>query len=395
MQGSKEGIDKKLVWLMAGGCGLSAANLYYAQPLFVAIAHSVGALPTSTTLLTPLEQGGYAAGLIFLVPLGDFLDRKRFISALLAVAGLALLGAAVSPTLAILALFFILLGLTSVVAQILVAMAAALASDAERGKVVGSVMSGLLVGILLARTVAGFGAQILGWRVVFLLASLTILILSVVMFKMLPKLQTAASLDYGALLATAWKAVIQEPILRRRSLYGAGIFAAFNVFWTSLALMLSQPPYSYNEATIGLFGLVGLAGAAAARYAGIIADRGRQRMATGLFLGCILLGYGFLIFAKLSLIPLLIGVLLLDLGVQGTHITNQTQLYRVRAEVRSRVTSVYMTVFFAGGVLGSTLSSFGFRFGGWRLVALAGMGVAALNLIYYATESKVGSSKRS
>jgi predicted MFS family arabinose efflux permease len=253
-------------------------------------------------------------------------------------------------------------------------------------------MSGLLAGILLARTVAGLVAQLAGWRAMYGIGALLMLGLVAVLWRELPRSdeERTAQLSYGRLLRSLGTLVRAEPVLRRRSVYGALTFAAFGVFWTSMAFLLSRPPFGYSQAIIGLFGLAGLAGALAASFAGRLADRGLVRYSTGGFLLVALLSFGLLALGGRSVLLLIAGVVLLDLGVQGTHITNQSQIYRLRAEARSRLTTVYMTSYFIGGALGSATSALVFDRFGWSGVCLLGALYLTLAVLYWLTEIVAG-----
>ncbi len=368
-------LNPRLVFILAVASGLAVSNLYWAQPLLDSIGHAFNATTTSAGLIVTLTQLGYAVGLVLLVPLGDILERRRLIVSVLLAAVISLIVAAVSSSILIFFISSLAIGVTSVVAQILVPFSATLAPDHERGKVVGQVMSGLLLGILLARTLSGFISAYEGWRAVFWVASAMILILSLILMKALPSYKTDTKLTYRQLLKSVWMLFKMEPLLRKRSLYGALVFANFSVLWTSLTFLLAHPPYNYNDALIGLFGLVGASGAASANVAGRLADKGRTNSATGFFLISILISFALMVTGKTMLIPLIAGIVILDLGVQGTHILNQSEIYKLNAEARSRLTTAYMTSFFIGGSIGSLTSAAVFGIYGW-------IGVCALGGIY-------------
>jgi predicted MFS family arabinose efflux permease len=381
-------LSRPLVILLSVACGAAVANLYYAQPLLNAIAAGIHTSSSDAALLVTATQIGYAAGLVLLVPLGDLLDRRRLVSRLLILTALGLGGAAASPSLGVLALALGVVGVTSVVAQILVPFASALASEDERGRVVGQVMSGLLMGILLARTVSGLGAAVVGWRAVFVIAGGLMLVLSLALWRALPDVAPEGGPPYPKLLASIGVLIREEPLLRRRMIYGALGFATFSVLWTSLALLLSRPPFSYGEAVIGLFGLAGLAGTVAAQGAGRVADRGRSRSATGLFLAAVTLGWGLCALGGTQVALLLAGIVAIDLGVQGQHILNQTLIYALRPEARSRLTTAYMTGNFLCGALASAGADLAWRAGGWHAVCALGGGLSVLALLAWLTEMR-------
>lgn len=264
------------------------------------------------------------------------------------------------------------IGITSVVAQILVPFSATLALEHERGKVVGQVMSGLLLGILLARTLSGIISAYLGWRYVFGIASVLIIFLSLLLNRTLPKSKIETSLTYPQLLKTVWDLVKTERVLRIRSLYGMLSFASFSVLWTSLTFLLAHSPYNFGDAVIGLFGLIGASGAVSASIAGRIADKGYTKSATGSFLFSILASFIIMVFGRTSLTPLIIGIIIFDFAAQGTHILNQSEIYKLKPEARSRLTTAYITSFFIGGSIGSASSAIIFSKYGWIGVCMLG-----------------------
>ena len=383
------GLSRRLMLVFAIACGLVAANLYYAQPMLETIARQFHATSASAGQVVTLSQLGFAVGLLLLVPLGDLLNRRRLITLTLGVTVLALIAMALAPTLAVLLVAGLAVGLTSVVAQMLVPFAATLANDANRGRVVGFVMSGLLLGVLLSRTIAGLISQVAGWRTVYGAAAALIVALAVILWRELPDTSVASEkVNYGKLLWSVVMIVREEPLLRRRAAYGALAFAAFSALWTSIAFLLARPPYGYSQAIIGLFGLVGVAGALAASFAGRWADGGLARRTTGGFIGVALLAWGLIALGASDIFALIAGILLLDLGAQGIHITNQSEIYRLRPEARSRLTAAYMTTYFTGGALGSATSAALFAVAGWHGVAALGAGFITLALLLWLTERR-------
>jgi predicted MFS family arabinose efflux permease len=382
-------MPRRLVFLFALACGVVVANLYYAQPLLDVIAREFAVGTATAGLLVTLTQLGYAAGLLFIVPLGDRLDRRRLIVTVLGCTTVALLAAMVAPSIAALALAGVVIGLTSVVAQVLVPFAATLAGDKERGQVVGQVMSGLLLGILLARVFAGAIGQLVGWRAVYGIAAALMVALLALLWRALPTVAPTAAArqgSYGGLLRSVIVLIREEPTLRRRMAYGALVFASFSVLWTSLAFLLARPPYGYGQATIGAFGLFGAAGALCASFAGRLADRGLTRPATGGFLLTILASFGLLALGGQHLVPLIIGIVIIDLGAQGVQVSNQSVIYRLRPEARSRLNTAYMTSYFIGGAVGSATAATAFARGGWPIVCLVGAGYIVIALGLWLTE---------
>jgi predicted MFS family arabinose efflux permease len=387
-------VKRSLVLLLATACGLSVANTYYVQPLLDAIATDLHAGHAATGLLVTVGQLGYAAGLVLLVPLGDLVDRRRLVTGALLVAALGLAGAAVAPGLGALGLALAVVGITSVVAQILIPFAATLAPDAQRGRIIGSVMTGLMVGTLLSRTLAGLVAQVAGWRTMFWLGAVAILALAALLWRRLPHLAPTVSLPYRQLLRSVGTLVAREPVLRRRSVYGALAFALMSVFWTTLAFVLSDAPYRFSEAGIGLFSLIGIPAAFAAPYVGRFADRGRARQATGAYLVLIAIGLVVALAGTQHLVALAAAAVLITGGAQALHVTNQSEIYALDASARSRITTAYMTSFFAGGTAGSALAATAYAASGWTAVVALGAVFAAIGLALWTSEMLGAASAR-
>jgi predicted MFS family arabinose efflux permease len=376
-------LSRGLVLLLAGACGASVANLYYAQPLLHTLAGAFGVSSGTAGLLVTVSQLGYVLGLILLVPLGDLLERRRLIAVTLLFTAAAQAGAAAAPGLAVFAAALLVAGVTSVVAQVIVPMASALAAERERGSVVGTVMSGLLIGILLARTVSGLIAAVAGWRTVFAVAAGLMLLLSAALGHLLPPVAPTQKMRYATLLRSVMKLIAEQPVLRQRMALGALGFGCFSVLWTSLAFLLtggSGSHYHYGNATIGLFGLAGMAGALIAPVAGRMADRGHGRRAATLAILILLASWGLLALGKSSLPALIAGIVVLDLGAQALHISNQSTIYTLAPEARSRLTTAYMVAYFLGGTVLSAATSALFGAAGWSGVCGLGAATAALAL---------------
>ena len=292
---------------------------------------------------------------------------------------------AAAPSAGVLLPAAVAVGALSVQAQILVPFAATLASDEERGRVVGTVISGLLLGILLARTVAGLVAQAGSWRIVYVAAAAAMLVQGATLGVTLPTVRLGTTLNYPSLLRSVLDLAREEPLLRLRSAYGAMSFGAFSVLWTSMAFLLAGSPYHYGPATIGLFGLVGAAGAAMASIAGRLADRGYGPKVTIVTVLVLVLSWLPILLGRHHIGWLIVGILLLDIGAQGLHITNQSEIYKLRPEARSRITSAYMTTYFIGGAIGSAGSAAAWDAGGWSAVCLCGVTFCVLALVIWAT----------
>jgi predicted MFS family arabinose efflux permease len=380
--GGRPGLTRPLIVLLATACGAAVANNYYAQPLLHTIGASFGVAGSTAGLLVTAGQVGYALGLAFLVPLGDILERRRLITRMLVVTSAALAAAAAAPNIAALASALVIVGVTTVVAQIIVPMTASLAADSQRGRAVGTVMSGLMIGVLLARVVSGVVAATIGWRWVFVIAAGTMLLLAAVLRRRLPTVEPQGSSSYRALLRSVLTLVREEPVLRQRMALGAVAMGSFSILWTAVAFLLSGPPYRYGSAVIGLFGLAGLAGAVAAPLVGRLADRGYRRYSTLGAIIALLASWGLLALGGHSLAALIPGVVLLDLGAQALHISNQSDIYSLRPEMYSRLNTAYMLGYFTGGAVMSAAASLLFSTAGWNgvcvlgaLTALAGLAI--------------------
>jgi predicted MFS family arabinose efflux permease len=382
-----ERLGRAMVLLFAVACGLSAANLYYAQPILPSIASTFGTSSRTAGLIVTFAQIGYAAGLVLLVPLGDLLARRRLVPALLALTTVGLLVSATAPDVGILVVVSLFIGAGSVAAQVLVPMAATLAGEARRGHVVGTVMSGLLLGILLARTVSGVVAGISSWRVVYAVAAVLCLSLAIILGRLLPREDERPHISYANLIGTAWRLLVTEPLLQRRVLFGALGFAAFSVFWTTLAFVLAGPPYHYGDVSIGLFGLVGAGGALCANFAGRWADRELTKLTTLIFAACIAVSFLPLWAGRHSIVMLIIGILVLDIGVQGLQVTNQSMIYRLAPHLRSRITSAYMACYFVGGAIGSAVGGTVYSSHGWAGVCVLGAGIGVVACVAAVVDS--------
>ncbi len=383
MTKTTQGLSPALILLMSVATGLAVASNYYAQPLLDTIARAFDLSASSAGFIVTAAQLGYAAGLLFLVPLGDMFERRMLIVSMTLLAAGGMLITASSQSLTMMIIGTALTGLFSVVAQIPVPLAATLASPEKRGKVVGTIMSGLLLGILLARTVAGLLASLGGWRTVYWVASVLMLIMALALWRGLPKVKQENHLNYPQLLASVFSLFTRDKLLRTRAILGCLTFANFSILWTSMAFLLAAPPFNYSEGVIGLFGLAGAAGALGARPAGGLADKGKSHMTTSAGLVLLLLSWAAIWYGHVSVLALIVGILVLDLTVQGVHITNQTVIYRVKPDARNRLTAGYMTSYFIGGAAGSLISASAWQHAGWTGVCAIGAIVAAINLLVW------------
>ncbi|WP_369788923.1 MFS transporter [Rouxiella sp. WC2420] len=377
-----------LILLMAVATGLAAASNYYAQPLLETIARAFHLSVNQAGFIVTTAQLGYAMGLLFLVPLGDMFERRTMIVVMTLLAAAGLLITANSTSISMMLVGTALTGLFSVVAQVLVPLAATLAEPARRGKIVGMIMSGLLLGILLARTVSGLLASLGGWRTVYWVASVLMVLMALVMWRVLPRHKQETHLNYLQLMKSIFTLFFSTPVLRTRALIGMFIFANFSALWTSMAFLLAGPDYHYSEGVIGLFGLVGAAGALAATRAGHLADKGKAHLVTTYGLILLLLSWLPVAYGQHSIIALILGIIVLDLCVQGVHITNQSVIYKSMPEARNRLTAGYMTSYFIGGAIGSVVSASAFQMAGWYGVCTAGAIFCAINLLVWLSGHK-------
>lgn len=376
---------------MALCTGLIVANIYYSQPLLVLISKEFGVSESNAGQVTFFTQVGYALGLLFCVPLGDKLERKKQIITMTGLAAAALFAAAMSVNITMLKIMGLIIGFTSIVPQLILPLAASLAEPSRRGKVIGVVMSGLLIGILLSRTVSGMVGQHLSWRAMFWIAGGLSTAMMVIMFFSFPASKSSFSGTYGALMRSLLTLVKEQPLLREASLINACGFAVFGLFWTTSVFLLSNPPYSFGSDVIGLMGLAAATGALGAPLIGRIADRRNPRIAIGYGLTCILLGYIIFWIFRNSLVGIIVGIILLDLGLQGVHVSNQTRIYALLPEARNRMNTVFMTVSFIGTSLGSGVGLWVWDMGKWSGVCIAGLSIMLIAvMIYLFTYKKEG-----
>jgi len=321
-------------------------------------------------------QVGYTLGMLFVVPLGDMLERKRLILLMLLGAAACLALAAWAPSFALLAVASILIGICSAVPQLLLPMAAHLAPEADRGRIVGRIMSGLLIGILASRTISGYVGAHLGWRAMFEIAAGVMLALGALLAWRLPQDRPHFAGTYGSLMKSLLTLTRTLAPLRRSALVGGLLFAAFSVFWTTLAFFLEGPTYGYGSDVAGFFGLIGAVGALAAPLAGKAADTRGSDFALGIGILLALGSFAVLGLGGYHLAGLVLGVILLDVGVQAAHISNQTKVFSLVPEARSRLNTVYMTGYFTGGSIGSVAGGLAWTHGGWPGVCVLGAGFA-------------------
>lgn len=378
--------SKFLVLVLAIAAGATVANLYYCQPLLAIMAKVFHRNSSSIGWVPTLTQLGYAMGLILLVPLGDSHERRKLIVRMTLLVALSLLAVAYSPSFAWLLGASFFLGLATIVPQLVVPFAASLAAPQKRGPLVGKVMSGLLIGIILSRSISGYAASYLNWREIYVLASAMMLGLALVVHVALSKQYPPAPVPYRKLLGTLGHLARTEPVLRRRSLVGACSFGAFSIFWTPLIFHLHSISMSYGAHTVGLLGLLGVTGALVAPLSGHMSERFGIKWINGIALLITVTAFATLWAGGKSLAIIALGTILLDAGVQGSHISNQTRIYSLHPELRNRLNAVYMFTYFIGGAIGSVLGTFFWQTWGWNGVCLLGGGFGLLGFATHISE---------
>lgn len=378
-------LSNGILWLMAIACGLCAGSNYFNQPLLHSISKAFNASESAATVTVTLAQGAYAVGLLLLVPLGDKFERRRLIVLLMSMASVGLFISAFATSLPVLFIGIIVTGLFSVAAQILVPMAATLSDPARSGRAVGIVMGGLLTGILAARSVAGILSEIGGWNTVYYVSGVVMIFVTVVLWRYLPTSRNPENVGYVHIMRSLGTLLVRFPRLRTRALLGGLAFASLSVLFATTTLLLSGPDFGLNDAQIGLIGLIGVAGASMANIAGRLADQGKAQVTTAVSIMLLLIGWLCLWLGHTNLLWFLLGTLICDGALQGVHISNQSIVYKLAPEARSRMNAIYMTTYFIGAASGSAAASVAWHLGGWPAACLLGaaiVGIGVLVLLY-------------
>ncbi|MEC3956827.1 MFS transporter [Nocardia sp. CDC153] len=381
-------LGRTTVLVFAVTAGSSAAGNYYLQPLLHEVAGDLRISTATAALLVSAAQIGYLSGLAFLVPLGDFLRRHRMVPALLVASVVALVVSAFAPNFPVLFAGVIATGVTASAAQVVVPWASALAHPERRGQVVGTVMSGLLLGILLSRVLAGAVAQLGGWRSVLLVAAGLQVVMAISVYLLAPATPRAASGEsYRQVLTSILTLIRRHSVLRQRMALGFLVMASFSLVWTAIAFLLAGAhgsSYHYSEFAIGLFGLAGVLGALGAPVVGRMADRGHLRRVTTLTWLVLLASWALVAWGGHNVVALIAALLVFDFGIQGSHLSNQSAIYALDPAARSRLTTAYMVTYFLGGVAGSVTAGVAYQTGGWTLVCGIGVAAALLGLLLWA-----------
>lgn len=375
-------LTPSLLWILAIATGLIVANLYYNQPLLDDMARTFHVGSAKAGQVGGLTQLGYATGMLFIAPLADMIRRKRLIMLCLALAALALVLAGMSPGINLLIIASYLVGIFSLVPQLLVPMTAHLAKPAERGSKIGFVMSGLLLGILLSRTVSGFVGANFGWRAMFYIAAATMVVIWLLLYFLLPEVAPEYHGTYGTLMKSLVTLIKNEPALRVAAIRGALCFACFSAFWVTLTFLLREN-FNKGSDVAGLFGLVGAAGALAAGFMGKLSDKTDAYKLSAFTLLLIVASFGIFFFSAYNITGLIIGVIILDMGVQATHISNQSLIFALQPQARNRINTVYMVTYFIGGGIGTYLASQAWAHYKWTGVCTLGIVLSSIAVIVH------------
>ena len=375
-----------IILSFAIACGVTVANLYYAQPLIGPISEAFHLDISVSGLIVTMIQIGYVIGLIFLAPLGDLVENKTLILTALCAVIASLAISSFAPTASVFIMASLLLGITATATQMVLPVAAHLAPEHKRGQIVGTVMSGLLFGILLARPVSTLVAGVVGWRGVYAASAVAMLAVLAMLSFTLPRRQPDHTLNYGKLLGSMWALLRNTPELQRRTAYQAMMYGAFSLFWTAAPLILLQPPFSLSHTVLSFFLLSGAAGAFIAPVAGRLADKGHGDALTIAAIVMVATGFVLVWFSGHSLTLWVLAGIILDAGVQMNMLVGQRTIYGLGADIRSRVNALYIALFFLGGAVGSALSGWAVSHGGYASVAMIGLCFPAITLILFLGE---------
>jgi predicted MFS family arabinose efflux permease len=386
-------VSSGTILTLAAACGLLVANIYYAQPLIGEIGQSLGLTTGAAGLVVTMTQVGYGLGLLFVVPLGDLVENRKLVLISVALSAVALACAAFAPSAGVFLTCAAVIGLGSVAVQILIPLAAHLAPDAKRGRVVGTVSSGLMIGIMLARPASSFIAAQSSWRVVFGLSAAAMVALAAGLSRALPVRKPRTTLTFAQLMGSMVELVKETPVLRRRAFYQGCLFFAFSLFWTTIPLLLAGR-YHLTQNGIALFALAGVSGAIAAPIAGRVADRGWGRPATGAAIALVvltMLGSIFVPQGSIVGLSLMVAIAIaVDFGVQANLIFGYRAIFAIAAEARGRLNGVYLSTAFVGGAIGSAVGALAYARGGWPLACGVGMTLPAIALARFLVGVAIG-----
>ncbi len=381
------------MFLFSVTTGAMVANLYYAQPILPQIAETFSYDVTKTGYLTTFTQIGYALGNLFLVPLGDVANRRKLLSVVMLINIASLLVAALSPNYLLFALASLAMGVTACGVMVIVPYVASHSTDSNRGRMVGIVMTGLLLGILLARTISGSVAQFLGWRAIFLVAAAATSILMICIRTVMPAEKPRGNMQYGKLLFSLLTLVKSSPTLRLRAFFGFLAFCSFSILWTGLTFVMHDPPFNFSVMEIGLLGLIGASACISANIGGRMVDKGYASLATYSFGLMLLIPWIIMAIWPASLTAIIAGVFLVDVAVQGVQITNQTVIYKLDPNARARIATVYVCSIFVGAALGSAIASAAYDCLGWSGLCAAAAFLPAVLLLLWVLNRTIYSAR--
>lgn len=375
------GLTPFLKYLMATGCGVVVANIYYCQPLLGALSRAFHVNEEVASMINICSQAGYGAGLLLVVPLGDKVERRSLIVWMHIAAAAALLAAALATNVLWMDIASLGIGIATTACQVFIPLAAHMARDEERGRVIGVMMGGLLTGILLSRTLSGIVSDYFGWRALYFLAAGIMLMMAVLLWRALPRETPSFHGSYGELMRSLWSLWRSQPVVRESALIGGALFGAISAFWATLAFFLEAPPYGYSLSVIGLFGVFGVGGALASPFIGKQTDRRGPFMPMRAGVLLMVAGYAILFWGAATVWIVIAGVILLDVGLQAAHVPNNARNYALLPEARTRLNTLYMTSFFVGGTIGSILGSVAWNRNGWAGVCTAGLLMVLLGAV--------------
>lgn len=377
----KTKLTPSLKYLITIGCGVVVANLYYCQPLLGALSRAFHVSEQSASVINICSQLGYGLGLFFIVPLGDMIQRRKLLIWMHLLAALCLVGVGFSSGITGLYVFSVLVGVTSTACQIFIPLAAHLATDDERGGVLGTVMGGLLTGILLSRTLSGIAAQYWGWQSIYFISAGFMLIMTLLVWRHIPGEEPAFRGTYRELMRSMFGLFRSQPVIRESAWIGACLFGAISAFWATMAFFLEKPPYGYSLALIGLFGIIGTGGALISPYVGRLTDRRGPFLPMRWGIAMMVVGWVLLYEGRWIIGVVIVGIILIDMGMQSTHVPNLARNYALVPGARTRLNTIYMTSFFIGGTLGSSVGSIAWNIGEWNGVCISGLAMVILGSI--------------
>ncbi|MCH3964772.1 MAG: MFS transporter [Clostridium sp.] len=376
-------ISHGLLVIMSLICCITVANLYYNQPLLGDIARSFNASSRDIGLVSTLTQIGYGTGMLFIIPLGDIKERRNLILKLLIILSVFLALFSLSPNITCLIITSFMIGFTTVIPQLIIPFAAELSNPEERGKILGSVFSGLFAGILLARTISGFIGSLWGWKAMYYIASICTIILFLIVARFLPRSYPKSEKSYTQTMFSLINLIKNQPVLREASLNGAMMFGTFSIFWTTLIFFLESPAYHLGSKSVGLFALLGISSIIASPIVGRISDKKGAKFIVGISTMLSILAFIILLILGYKLWGIALGLILLDLGTQSAQVGNQTRVQSLSPEFRNRLNTIFMVSYFLGGALGSFIGTYSWTVFKWNGVCISGLVFLTIAILHH------------